>query len=160
MPKLEDKILSREELVRLCRQEQKRGKKLVFTNGCFDILHAGHVRYLDEAAALGNILVLGLNSDASVKRLKGDSRPINAEQDRAIVLAGLQAVDYVCLFDEDTPYELIQAVQPNILVKGGDWRPEEIVGADIVQASGGMVRSLRFVEGISSTAIIKKMRES
>ncbi|NLN35553.1 MAG: adenylyltransferase/cytidyltransferase family protein, partial [Candidatus Cloacimonetes bacterium] len=90
MPKLEDKILSREELVRLCRQEQKRGKKLVFTNGCFDILHAGHVRYLDEAAALGNILVLGLNSDASVKRLKGDSRPINAEQDRAIVLAGLQ----------------------------------------------------------------------
>ncbi|MDD5316175.1 MAG: D-glycero-beta-D-manno-heptose 1-phosphate adenylyltransferase [Candidatus Cloacimonetes bacterium] len=160
MPKLEDKILSREELVRHCRQEQKRGKKLVFTNGCFDILHAGHVRYLDEAAALGNILVLGLNSDASVKRLKGDSRPINAEQDRAIVLAGLQAVDYVCLFDEDTPYELIQAVQPNILVKGGDWRPEEIVGADIVQASGGMVRSLRFVEGISSTAIIKKMRES
>ena len=160
MPKLEDKILSRKELVRLCRQEQKRGKKLVFTNGCFDILHAGHVRYLDEAAALGNILVLGLNSDASVKRLKGDSRPINAEQDRAIVLAGLQAVDYVCLFDEDTPYELIQAVQPNSLVKGGDWRPEEIVGADIVQASGGMVRSLRFVEGISSTAIIKKMRES
>ena len=160
MPKLEDKILSREELVRLCRQEQKRGKKLVFTNGCFDILHAGHVRYLDEAAALGNILVLGLNSDASVKRLKGDSRPHFAGQDRAIVLAGWQAVDNVCLFDENTPYELIQAAQPILLAKGGDWRPEEIVGADIVQASGGMVRSLRFVEGISSTAIIKKMRES
>ncbi|MCK9557407.1 MAG: D-glycero-beta-D-manno-heptose 1-phosphate adenylyltransferase [Candidatus Cloacimonetes bacterium] len=160
MPGLEDKILKLEEALLICRQERQAGKKLVFTNGCFDILHAGHVRYLREAKALGDILIVGLNSDASVRRLKGNSRPVNNQIDRAIVLAGLSAVDFICVFDEDTPYELIKALEPNVLVKGGDWRPDQIVGADIVLTSGGIVKSLNFVEGLSSTNIIDKMRNS
>jgi len=160
MPGLEDKILKLEEALLICRQERQAGKKLVFTNGCFDILHAGHVRYLREAKALGDILIVGLNSDASVRRLKGNSRPVNNQIDRAIVLSGLSAVDFICVFDEDTPYELIKALEPNVLVKGGDWRPDQIVGADIVLTSGGIVKSLNFVEGLSSTNIIDKMRNS
>jgi D-beta-D-heptose 7-phosphate kinase/D-beta-D-heptose 1-phosphate adenosyltransferase len=160
MPGLEDKILKLEEALLICRQERQAGKKLVFTNGCFDILHAGHVRYLREAKALGDILIVGLNSDASVRRLKGNSRPVNNQIDRAIVLAGLSAVDVTCVFDKDTPYELIKALEPNVLVKGGDWRPDQIVGADIVLTSGGIVKSLNFVEGLSSTNIIDKMRNS
>ena len=142
----------------LCEQLHQRGNKIVFTNGCFDILHSGHVLYLEEAKALGDVLILGLNSDNSVKRLKGDERPINNESDRAIVAAALEAVDYVCLFGEDTPYDLIWAIQPDVLVKGGDWQIADIVGADIVLARGGKVQSLRFVEGRSTTAIINKMR--
>jgi len=135
-------------------------KKIVFTNGCFDILHAGHVLYLQAAKELGDILIVGLNSDSSVKRLKGDSRPINNEHDRAIVLAGLASVDYVVIFEEDTPYELIKKIQPDVLVKGGDWAVEYIVGHDIVQKKGGMVKSLLFVDGKSTTDIIKKISGS
>jgi rfaE bifunctional protein nucleotidyltransferase chain/domain len=132
-------------------------KTIVFTNGCFDILHAGHVQYLEAARALGDILIVGLNSDASVKRLKGASRPINSQQNRAIVLAGLEAVSYVVVFDEDTPYKLIEALLPNILVKGGDWQESCIVGADIVRAKGGKVISLPYWEGLSTTKIINSL---
>lgn len=134
------------------------GHSIVFTNGCFDIIHAGHVQYLEQAQQLGDILVVGLNSDASVRRLKGSSRPINSEENRALVLAALQSVDYVIIFEEDTPYELIEAIQPDVLVKGGDWKETEIVGSDIVKAKGGKVISLPFREGLSTTNMIEKMR--
>lgn len=133
-------------------------KKLVFTNGCFDILHAGHVRYLKEAADLGDLLVLGLNSDDSVKRLKGESRPINNQEDRAEVLASLQCVDYVVIFEEDTPYNVIKECQPDILAKGGDYKPDEVVGKDIVEARGGKVVLLPFVKGRSTTSVISKIK--
>lgn len=134
-------------------------KKIVFTNGCFDILHVGHKRYLQQAAALGDILVVGVNSDASVRRLKGPSRPINAEQDRAEMLCALGFIDYVVIFDEDTPYELIKKIQPDVLVKGGDYKPEEVVGRDIVEARGGKLVLIPFIEGKSTTNIIKKIEE-
>ncbi len=135
-------------------------KTIVFTNGCFDILHRGHVEYLNEAKSLGDILFIGMNSDQSVKRLKGDSRPINNQDDRKYVLENLKCVDYVEIFDEDTPYELIKAVVPNILVKGGDWSVEQIVGSDIVLENGGTVQSLKFVEGLSTTNTIQKIQQS
>lgn len=134
-------------------------KKIVFTNGCFDILHKGHVAYLNEAKSLGDLLVLGLNSDASVKRLKGSERPINSEMDRKFVLENLKAVDFVEIFTEDTPYNLINKIQPDILVKGGDWPVEKIVGHDIVFAKGGNVYSLNFVDGYSTTRIIEKIQQ-
>lgn len=137
--------------------DQRADKKVVFTNGCFDILHRGHVTYLNEAKAQGDLLVLGLNSDASVKRLKGESRPVNSELDRKFVLENLKAIDYVFIFGEDTPYELIKAVKPNVLVKGGDWAVEDIVGSDIVLANGGEVKSLNFVNGFSTTSTIEKI---
>lgn len=140
------------------RQAAADGKKIVFTNGCFDILHAGHVQYLEEARGMGDILVVGLNSDSSVTRLKGSERPVNNERDRYLVLQALRAVDYVIIFQEDTPYELIREIQPDVLVKGGDWAPEEIVGSDIVLSKGGVVSSLRFVEGLSTTGVIEKLR--
>ena len=132
-------------------------KRIVFTNGCFDILHAGHVKYLQQAKSLGDILVVGLNSNNSVKRLKGSTRPINDEKDRAIVLSALSSVDLVFIFEEDTPYNLISIIKPNTLVKGGDWKPNEIIGSDIVLAYGGKVKSLVFIPGNSSTAIIEKI---
>ena len=150
-----DKIKTLEEIIKI-RQDLK-DKKLVFTNGCFDIIHSGHVLYLEEAKSCGDILILGLNSDQSVKRLKGESRPINNEQDRSIVLSGLQSIDYVIVFEEDTPYNLISAVQPDVLVKGGDWAIDQIVGSDIVKSRGGEVISLSFIEGKSTTNIIKKV---
>lgn len=134
-------------------------KKIVFTNGCFDILHVGHKRYLQQAAALGDILIVGVNSDASVRRLKGPSRPINPEQDRAEMLCAMGFIDYVVIFDEDTPYELIKNIQPDVLVKGGDYKPEEVVGRDIVEARGGKLVLISFVEGKSTTNIIKKIEE-
>ena len=134
------------------------GKKIVFTNGCFDLLHPGHVDYLERAKALGDILVVGLNSDSSVRRLKGDERPINTEIDRARVLAGLWCVDFVIIFNEDTPYNLIKAIEPDVLVKGGDWPIEKIVGRDIVLARGGIVKSLNFLPGYSTTSLIDKIR--
>ncbi len=156
---LTDKIIPSARITELSQKLQSEGKKLVFTNGCFDILHAGHVTYLTQARALGDVLILGLNSDLSVKRLKGDNRPVNAEMQRALVLAGLSAVDYICIFAEDTPYELIKKVQPDVLVKGGDWQVSEIVGSDLVLANGGLVKSLSFVEGLSSTNIIRRLKE-
>lgn len=129
-------------------------QSVVFTNGCFDVLHRGHVTYLAQARDLGDCLVMGLNSDASVKRLKGESRPINNEADRALVLAALSFVDYIILFEEDTPKNLIEQVKPNILVKGGDYKIEDIVGADFVTQNGGKVLTIPFVDGYSSTKII------
>jgi len=150
-----EKIKSLEELVQL--RHTFSNQKVVFTNGCFDIIHAGHVLYLEEAKKCGDILILGLNSDSSVKRLKGNSRPINNQTDRAIVLAGLSSVDYVVIFDQDDPYDLISAIQPDVLVKGGDWKIEQIIGSDIVKRRGGEVLSLSFIEGKSTTKIIDKV---
>jgi D-glycero-beta-D-manno-heptose 1-phosphate adenylyltransferase len=134
-------------------------KKIVFTNGCFDILHQGHVDYLCKAKDLGNILIVGLNTDASVKRLnKSPERPINKEQSRALVLAALVLVDAIVLFDEDTPYELIKTVQPDVLVKGADYKAEDIVGYDIVKARGGEVVTIELTEGFSTTELIKKIK--
>jgi rfaE bifunctional protein nucleotidyltransferase chain/domain len=134
-------------------------RPLVFTNGCFDVLHRGHVSYLAQARALGASLILGVNSDASVKRLgKGDDRPINSEQDRMAVLAALEAISLVALFEEDTPLNLILACKPDILVKGGDWKPENIVGSKEVLAWGGSVHSIPFLHERSTTALLKKIR--
>ena len=133
-------------------------QKIVFTNGCFDVLHFGHVHYLLEAKKLGDILVVGLNSDDSVRRLKGPSRPINGEKERAFVLAALSFVDYIVLFEEDTPENLIKAVRPDVLVKGGDYALDQIVGADFVNQNGGTVTTIPFVEGFSSTQIIEQLK--
>ena len=150
------KILSQEEVLHFRKDNAQ--KKIVFTNGCFDILHVGHKRYLQQAATLGDILVVGVNSDASVKRLKGPSRPVNNEQDRAEMLSAMGFIDYVVIFDEDTPYELIKKIQPDVLVKGGDYKPEEVVGRDIVLARGGKLELISFVEGKSTTNIINKVK--
>ena len=130
--------------------------KVVFTNGCFDILHRGHVVYLNEARQRGDYLIVGLNSDESVSRLKGVKRPINKQEDRKYILEGLRAVDEVIIFEEDTPYELIKKINPDILVKGGNWKAESIVGSDIVLKNGGKVESLSFLNGYSTTSIIEK----
>ena len=137
---------------------KNKGKKIVFTNGCFDILHSGHVAYLNEAKKQGDLLFVGLNSDDSIKRLKGETRPINKELDRKFLLENLRCIDCVEVFTEDTPYNLIDAIKPDILVKGGDWKVEQIVGHDIVLKNGGEVRSLLFVEGYSTTNIISSVQ--
>lgn len=133
--------------------------KMVFTNGCFDILHVGHVRYLKEARSLGDLLVVGLNSDSSVKKLKGPTRPVQSESDRAEVLSSLGCVDFVILFDQDTPLALIQHLQPDVLVKGGDWPVEKIVGHQDVLSRGGLVKSLKFYPGHSTTSILEKIQK-
>jgi len=132
-------------------------KKIVFTNGVFDIIHRGHVEYLTEARSLGDVLIVGLNSDSSVKMIKGEKRPIVNEDNRAYVLANLKPVDYVVIFTDDTPYNLIAALKPDILVKGADWSEDKIVGADIVKANGGEIKRIKFVENNSSTNIIEKI---
>ncbi|MBN2290686.1 MAG: D-glycero-beta-D-manno-heptose 1-phosphate adenylyltransferase [Candidatus Glassbacteria bacterium] len=134
------------------------GRRVVFTNGCFDILHPGHILYMEDARNCGDLLVVGLNSDDSVRRLKGPTRPLNPQEDRAVQLAGLASVDYVVYFTEDTPLDLIRAVKPDVLVKGGDWTVENIVGADFVMAGGGKVHSLPFRQGYSTTGLIEKIR--
>ena len=139
---------------------RRKDAKVVFTNGCFDWLHVGHVRYLQEAQKLGQKLIVGVNSDASVKRLKGPTRPVQTEADRAEILAALSCVDYAVIFDQDTPLELIKLCQPDVLVKGGDWKIDSIVGAEVVQARGGKVLSLSFVEGKSTTKLIEKASKS
>ena len=133
-------------------------KKIIFTNGCFDILHAGHVQYLEKAKKLGDILVIALNTDASTRRLKGPTRPINGLKDRTAVIAGLESVDFVTWFNEETPLALIQKIKPHILVKGGDYTPKNIVGYEDVVKNGGKVKVIRFLEGRSTTAIIQKMK--
>lgn len=155
---LRAKIHTQATAVAQVRSWQQSGERVVFTNGCFDLLHYGHLHYLAEARSLGEHLVVGLNSADSVRRLKGDHRPINDEQTRMYQLAALEMVDAVIVFEEDTPLELIRAIQPNILVKGGDWQPDQILGADIVMAKGGEVKSLAFIEGYSTTNIEKKIR--
>jgi D-beta-D-heptose 7-phosphate kinase/D-beta-D-heptose 1-phosphate adenosyltransferase len=132
-------------------------KKIVFTNGCFDILHSGHIAYLYEAKKLGDILIIGLNSDNSIKRIKGEKRPIVLQEERAFLLSALEMVDYVTIFDEDTPYELIKIIKPHILVKGGDWPIDNIVGKDIVESYGGKVLNIPLVEGKSTTNIIERI---
>lgn len=139
---------------------QDGGEKVVFTNGCFDLLHRGHVDYLAKAADTGNKLIIGVNTDASVRKLKGAARPIQDEDSRMQILASLQCVDAVILFDEDTPYELIKAIGPDVLVKGSDYKPENIVGYDIVTAKGGEVKTIDFIPGFSTSAIEKKIKNS
>ena len=151
---LTSKIMSKDALISKLEADKALGRKIVFTNGCFDILHKGHVTYLQKAAALGDRLVLGLNSDDSVKRLKGPSRPINSESDRAEVLAALECIDYITVFDEDTPFELIKSVSPDILVKGGDYKPEEVVGREFAKKTV----IIDFVHGYSTTSTIEAMK--
>lgn len=165
---LQNKIVTLEEAIRRVGIWRNTGMKITFTNGCFDILHTGHVTYLTQAADLANRLIVGLNSDASVKRQgKADNRPINSEASRAIVLAGLSAVDLIVIFDENTPYELIKTLQPDIVAKGSDYDADErntdsktyIVGADLMDATGGKVVSIPLVEGFSTTNLIQKIKQ-
>ncbi|MGY4385110.1 rfaE bifunctional protein nucleotidyltransferase chain/domain [Pedobacter sp. UYP24] len=157
---LSQKILSKEGLVRLKKEWKDKGRKVVFTNGCFDIIHPGHISYLGEAASYGDVLVVGLNTDRSVKELKGESRPINDEFSRSQLLASMFFIDAVVLFDDETPAELIELVEPDVLVKGGDYNIETIVGAKEVLEKGGEVKVLGFLPGYSSTTIIEKIRKS
>lgn len=157
---IDRRIFDRISAVRMVNVWRLKSDRIVFTNGCFDILHRGHVEYLQEAAALGDRLVVGVNSDASVRRLgKGDDRPLNDQDTRAKVLAALRCVNAVVIFEEDTPLELITALQPDVVAKGGDWKPEQIVGAEVVKARGGEVRSLKLVDGFSTTALLEKIRK-
>ncbi len=151
------KILGWETLLSEVEQRRRRGDKIAFTNGCFDILHVGHVRYLREARKTGDLLILALNSDASVRAIKGERRPLVPEQERAEVVASLAAVDYVTLFDETTPLKLIEYLRPDCIVKGGDWRDEEVVGRDAVRSWGGKVVLIPVVEGASTTNIVEKV---
>ncbi len=153
------KLLTRERLLaRLARASRPAGQRVVFTNGVFDILHRGHVEYLYAARALGDCLVVGVNTDDSVRRLKGPERPLNPEQDRALVLAALACVDAVTLFDEDTPHALIAALLPDVLVKGADYRPEDVVGRTEVEAAGGRLVLIPFVHGRSTSGLVQKIR--
>lgn len=154
------KIVDRSRLLERIAELKESGRKIVFTNGCFDILHMGHITYLNEARGLGDILVVGINTDASVRRLKGPKRPIIAEEERSHVLAALECVDFVVLFDEDTPLELIRAVRPDILVKGADYKKEEVVGWDVVESYGGEVKLIPVVGSLSTSAIIDRIRNS
>ncbi|HUX53257.1 MAG TPA: D-glycero-beta-D-manno-heptose 1-phosphate adenylyltransferase [Williamwhitmania sp.] len=154
---IKNKILTSQELLTKRAYWNFKNQSVVFTNGCFDIIHRGHVEYLAKAASLGQVMVIGVNTDLSVRKIKGDNRPVQDQDTRALVLAAMEFVSAVILFDEDTPYELIKAVQPDILVKGADYKPEEIVGYDIVTARGGKVVTIPFVEGFSTTSIIQKL---
>jgi D-beta-D-heptose 7-phosphate kinase/D-beta-D-heptose 1-phosphate adenosyltransferase len=155
----DSKIKNLDVLTAIIAAEKARGKKVVFTNGCFDLLHAGHVKYLQKARGLGDLLVMGLNSDASVRRLKGEKRPLIGEDERAHILAALDCIDYVVLFDQDTPLELITALKPHILAKGGDYTADGVVGKDVVEAYGGRVELVTFVDGKSTTNIIERILE-
>lgn len=156
---VQSKILdNKEELERWLAYLRFKDKKIVFTNGCFDILHQGHIDYLAKAASLGDILIVGLNTDSSVQRIKGDGRPVQSEESRAMILAALQFVNTVVLFEEDTPYNLIKTVQPDFLVKGSDYRAKEIVGYDIVSAKGGEVVTIDFLNGHSTTGIVNRIK--
>ena len=154
-----DKILNEQELQQQLKRWRLLNKTIVFTNGVFDILHEGHIASLSEAASFGHILIVGLNADASVKRLKGDNRPVNQEQARALLLASLLPTDAIVIFDTDTPLELIISIMPDVLVKGGDYTLEQIVGAKEVMANGGEVKIVPLIEGVSTTAIIERMRK-
>lgn len=158
MPRsLEQKIISSERLPQLIKQLKDQGKRIISTNGCFDILHLGHINYLNEARHLGDILFVGINSDLSVKRLKGQNRPINNEKIRALQLSALEAVDYVTVFTEDNPELLLRVIQPSIHVKGGDYNPNQLPEKSIVEANGGKVVCLSMTEGFSTTELIKKL---
>ncbi len=153
-------VVSFANLIRIRKRLRRRGKKVVFTNGTFDIIHRGHVEYLAAARRLGDVLMVGLNTDASIRRIKGKHRPINRNRDRATVLAALKSVDYVCFFGSDTPSRMIKALVPDILVKGADWASGQIVGGDVVKANGGSVRRIRLTPGRSTTDVIRRVLES
>jgi len=157
---LEDKIFSSEAIVAKADEWRSSGKRIVFTNGCFDLLHAGHLAYLSEAASLGDVLIIGVNSDSSVQKLKGPSRPVNNEMSRTAMLASMFFVDAVVLFSEDTPLDLIKAIKPDVLVKGGDYEIYQIAGAEETLANGGEVKVLSFLPGYSSSSIIEKIKNS
>lgn len=157
---IENKIMTRENAKVQIKKWQNKGEKVVFTNGCFDILHAGHIRYLSKAKSIGDHLVIGLNTDNSVKKLKGTNRPLQNEQDRALILAGLKAVDLVVLFGEDTPLEIITFLKPDILVKGSDYSIDNIVGAKEIVQWGGKVETIEFVNGKSTSLIIEKLEKN
>lgn len=153
------KLKTLTQLTRIASNLKRRHKTIVFTNGCFDILHFGHVKYLEAAKKKGDILVIGLNSDASVRRIKGNTRPLNKETERAYILASLAFVDFVIIFKEETPRDLINSLKPDILVKGGDWKKEKIVGSGIVRKYGGKTLVIPFVKGFSTTGLIKKIAQ-
>ncbi len=156
---LQSRVITKERLAHELMQWRFKNKTIVFTNGVFDLLHRGHVTYLAQAAELGDVLILGINSDASAKKLnKGSTRPLQDEQSRALIVASMHLVTNVVIFDEETPAELIKLVKPDILVKGGDWKPEQIVGYDTVKAYGGQVLSINFVPGFSTTGIEQKIK--
>jgi len=154
----EARILSRELLQQRAAMWRFQNRKIVFTNGCFDLLHKGHIEYLSKARDLGDVLIIGLNTDDSVRRLKGDGRPLQDEKTRAMILASLRFVETVCLFDEDTPLDLIDAIKPDVLVKGGDYSEEQIVGADIVKANGGLVVTIPLTPGHSTSGLIDRVK--
>jgi D-beta-D-heptose 7-phosphate kinase/D-beta-D-heptose 1-phosphate adenosyltransferase len=154
------KIVSQDELIQVAAREKRAGRRVVFTNGCFDLLHPGHVRCLAEARALGDVLVVAINSDRSVRGNKGPERPLVPEQDRAEVLAALASVDYVTIFDEPTPRELIARVLPGVLVKGADWAPDQVAGREEVEAAGGRVVSIPLAPGYSTTSILQRIRNA
>ncbi len=156
---MEGKVLTLEEFLPVLKTLRGKGRRIVFTNGCFDILHAGHVHYLSECKKLGDVLVVGINSDDSIKRLKGEKRPILPLEMRAYVLANLKAVDFVVPFEEDTPLKLIEAIKPDVLVKGGDWDLKNIVGREVVEGYGGRVLTIPFEFDISTTAIVERILE-
>jgi D-beta-D-heptose 7-phosphate kinase/D-beta-D-heptose 1-phosphate adenosyltransferase len=156
---LQSRLMSAEDVARRCVIERARGGTIVFTNGVFDLLHRGHLEYLRESAALGTMLVVGLNSDESVRRIKGPKRPLVNQEDRAAALLDLRSVDYVVLFDEDTPARLIQTIQPHILVKGGDYQADDVVGADFVRKNGGRVVTIPFLPGYSTSGLIRAIVE-
>lgn len=158
---MNSKVLPREHLLHVLAVNRTNGKRIVFTNGCFDLMHIGHTRYLQAAKTLGDVLVVGVNSDASVRRLeKAPDRPIVPEAQRAEVLAALACVDYVGIFDEPDPLALITAIQPDILVKGGDWPLDRIVGRNVVEARGGIVRTIPLVPGLSTTELLQRIRST
>ncbi len=148
-------IKTRQEILEIRKSFKSEGKKVVFTNGCFDLIHSGHVDYLKKAKELGDVLIVGLNSDTSIRRIKGEKRPILEEVERSFIISNLKSVDYVTLFDEDTPKELIDTIIPDILVKGADWAIDNIVGRDVVEANGGEVKTIKFVNNQSTSKIIK-----
>ena len=152
------KVLNRYQFSQFVHEQQEQGKKVVFTNGCFDLIHFGHLDYLEKAKSCGDILVIGVNTDESVSRLKGSQRPISKEFDRARILAGLACVDAVTLFDDDTPLKLIEECTPNVLVKGSDYTIDQIVGADVVTQNNGEVKTIDFVDGYSTTSVIEKIK--
>lgn len=153
-----DRVLTEQTLNTWVDKYKNQNKKIVFTNGCFDLLHLGHVTYLEEAKRLGDVLIVGINTDDSVKKIKGPTRPIQNENDRSQILAALKAVDHTILFSEETPLNLIKKIRPDVLVKGGDWKIDQIVGSDLVMSYGGKVQSLNFVNGKSTTSIIEKSK--
>lgn len=154
---MKEKVKPSEELKTIVNRSKEEGKKIVFTNGCFDLIHVGHVRYLEKTKKLGDILIVGMNSDSSVRTIKGDSRPIIPEAERAEVLAALQCVDFVVIFDEPDPLSLISSLKPDVLVKGGDWSKDAIIGREVVESAGGRVILIPEIEGASTSNIIRKI---